>query len=61
MMITSTMMLELVSDGKYWIDVLHNKVISLLKGISTLTGRVHSIPTCSRRRHCCQHKNHETQ
>jgi hypothetical protein len=37
-MITSTMMLELVSNRKYWIDALHNKVISLLKGISTLRG-----------------------
>jgi hypothetical protein len=34
--ITSTMMLGLVNDGKYWIDVLHDKVISLLK--DTLQG-----------------------
>jgi hypothetical protein len=35
---TSTMMLELVNDGKYWIDALHDKMISLLKHILTLRG-----------------------
>jgi hypothetical protein len=30
-MTTSTMMLGLVNDGKYWIDALHDQVISLLK------------------------------
>jgi hypothetical protein len=34
--IISTMMLGLVNDGKYWIDALHDKVISLLK--DTLQG-----------------------
>jgi hypothetical protein len=38
-------MLELVSNGKYWIDALHDKVISLLKGIFTLgEGTFHTYP-----------------
>jgi hypothetical protein len=38
MMTTSTMMLGLVSDGKYWIDVLNKEVEYPLKGIFSLWG-----------------------